>query len=552
MSQAAPTTTILPHTSPQHPSTTSSTQSSDASGFLRQLQTVQGQPATESSRSQAESLASTPGADGIRGTGATGRETSEEASGHSGTVLESLVGQVLAGNPFLHLPPQQQAAAQDLASASEEGLASALAALQATLEGKQGTLETQALVEVQSLLQQLQSLQGQTASLGFDHTSAAAAQQLLEQLALLQQGGASGAGQGPGSAEVAARLRQLLASAQSSQGGPQNGQGASGTDARSADSSQAWGQSDSQIQSFLSGARAEATASPEAAIVRALQQGIVRAEGGQEALKNAPWQQLASFASMTSANTQGEQSLSGLMQQNAEQGLMEQGQSGQQLRQALAAMLAEGKQKSQAAAHGAQDGAGQARSSSGQGGSTHGNGDSTPSTGFGEQATQANRVVQTGGGGRAYQGASAFETQILDQIRVRVQSGARQGQSEIVVRMRPPELGEVRLNLTSEDGILRAHLHAQSQQVHDVLERHAPQLRQALAEQGIDLDDVLVSSDDAGGQESQSEWQTAEDGASRTKGQPEAAANEDDHDEQYRQARAAAWGSRAGALSLRI
>ncbi len=92
----------------------------------------------------------------------------------------------------------------------------------------------------------------------------------------------------------------------------------------------------------------------------------------------------------------------------------------------------------------------------------------------------------------------AFEQSMVDQVRFRLSQGMRSGQQEVVVRMHPRELGEVRLSLTADDGNLRAHLHVQSQQVQDVLERNMPRLREALAEQGIDVDDFMFSSDEQG------------------------------------------------------
>ena len=97
---------------------------------------------------------------------------------------------------------------------------------------------------------------------------------------------------------------------------------------------------------------------------------------------------------------------------------------------------------------------------------------------------------------QAFGTQQAFDQSMVDQVKFKLSQGLRSGQQEVVVRMHPRELGEVRLSLTSDDGNLRAHLHVQSQQVQDVLERNMPRLRDALAEQGIDLDDFVFSSDD--------------------------------------------------------
>ncbi|MFP4049750.1 MAG: flagellar hook-length control protein FliK, partial [Desulfovermiculus sp.] len=121
-----------------------------------------------------------------------------------------------------------------------------------------------------------------------------------------------------------------------------------------------------------------------------------------------------------------------------------------------------------------------------------GTGSGTPGAATSQSAGSQSLAAQTSGT------QQAFEQSMVDQVRFRLSQGARSGQQEMVVRMHPRELGEVRLSLTSDDGNLRAHLHVQSQQVQDVLERNMPRLREALAEQGIDVDDFVFSSDDQG------------------------------------------------------
>ncbi len=97
---------------------------------------------------------------------------------------------------------------------------------------------------------------------------------------------------------------------------------------------------------------------------------------------------------------------------------------------------------------------------------------------------------------RAFAAQQVFEQNVMDQVRFRLQQGLRSGQQEIVVRMHPRELGMVRLSLVAEDGNLRAHLHVQSQNVQDVLERNMSRLRESLAEQGLNLQDFAFSSED--------------------------------------------------------
>lgn len=87
------------------------------------------------------------------------------------------------------------------------------------------------------------------------------------------------------------------------------------------------------------------------------------------------------------------------------------------------------------------------------------------------------------------------ESQIFDQVVTQI-SGSVNGESgRMVLRLQPAELGSLKLDLKIEGDRVQAHLHAQTHQVQDVLERNLPQLRSALAEQGLKIDQFLVNVD---------------------------------------------------------
>jgi flagellar hook-length control protein FliK len=89
-------------------------------------------------------------------------------------------------------------------------------------------------------------------------------------------------------------------------------------------------------------------------------------------------------------------------------------------------------------------------------------------------------------------GQQVAESQIFDQVVTRM-SGSFNGESgRMVLRMQPAELGSLKLELMVEGDRIRANLQAQSQQVQEVLERNLPQLRSALAEQGLKIDQFQV------------------------------------------------------------
>ncbi|MCK5912421.1 MAG: flagellar hook-length control protein FliK, partial [Desulfuromusa sp.] len=97
------------------------------------------------------------------------------------------------------------------------------------------------------------------------------------------------------------------------------------------------------------------------------------------------------------------------------------------------------------------------------------------------------------------------EGQIFDQVVTQL-SGSVNGESgRMVLRLQPAELGSLKLELMVEGDRVRANLHAQSQQVQEVLERNLPQLRNALAEQGLKIDQFQVTIDKNHDQQSQFE-----------------------------------------------
>jgi flagellar hook-length control protein FliK len=70
------------------------------------------------------------------------------------------------------------------------------------------------------------------------------------------------------------------------------------------------------------------------------------------------------------------------------------------------------------------------------------------------------------------------------------------------LRLSPPELGSLRLQLTVHDGVMTASLEAESPAARQLLLDHLPSLRERLAEQNIRIDrfDVDVRQENSGGQ----------------------------------------------------
>ena len=108
---------------------------------------------------------------------------------------------------------------------------------------------------------------------------------------------------------------------------------------------------------------------------------------------------------------------------------------------------------------------------------------------------QAQHQMQGDGKLQLPSGAAVSEQHVVDQVVKGVGGAQVKETSSITVKMHPEELGQVKLELTMGKDGLKAHLHAQTQQVQDVLEKHLPKLRHALEQQGLRLDEMQVSVD---------------------------------------------------------
>ncbi len=131
------------------------------------------------------------------------------------------------------------------------------------------------------------------------------------------------------------------------------------------------------------------------------------------------------------------------------------------------------------------------------------------------KVTAPNPVVQLASG------QQVAESQIFDQVVTQL-SGSINGESgRMVLRLQPAELGSLKIELMVEGDRVRANLHAQSQQVQEVLERNLPQLRSALAEQGLKIDQFQVTTDKNHDQQNQFEnlaQQQQDDGSEKQPG----------------------------------
>ncbi|MBN2644259.1 MAG: flagellar hook-length control protein FliK [Desulfuromonadaceae bacterium] len=92
-------------------------------------------------------------------------------------------------------------------------------------------------------------------------------------------------------------------------------------------------------------------------------------------------------------------------------------------------------------------------------------------------------------------GSSLPAARIVEQTIEQLVVHSRGESSVVTVRLHPEELGELQLRMVMEGEQLKVHLHAQTQQVQEVLEKNFPRLREALQDQGLTVEDFQVSVD---------------------------------------------------------
>ena len=82
----------------------------------------------------------------------------------------------------------------------------------------------------------------------------------------------------------------------------------------------------------------------------------------------------------------------------------------------------------------------------------------------------------------------------IDQIKVQVTSQVGNNEGTATMRLNPPLLGRVDVMLAMEDGSLQATIRSDSQITRDMLQLHIATLKDALAEQGIRVSQISISS----------------------------------------------------------
>lgn len=124
---------------------------------------------------------------------------------------------------------------------------------------------------------------------------------------------------------------------------------------------------------------------------------------------------------------------------------------------------------------------------------------------------------------------TASETKVIQQILEKFTPRSSGDQSQIKIRLDPPSLGTVRMNISTAGESVRTVIIAENHMVKQVIENNFAQLRDSLAGQGMKLDgfSVLVGGDSGQGGFNQPQGEGAGYGQTPTGGKPQPMALED-------------------------
>jgi len=130
-------------------------------------------------------------------------------------------------------------------------------------------------------------------------------------------------------------------------------------------------------------------------------------------------------------------------------------------------------------------------------------------TGTYDGTGQAVRTLHVGGVEMTFSGPASqahvrpgSADRILQQVSASLAASRARGNQEVVVRLSPPELGRIRLQVTSDGRELRAVLEVDNARTFEEIHRQAPALVQRLIDSGLQVKgiDVSLNNSDAGQQ----------------------------------------------------
>lgn len=107
-------------------------------------------------------------------------------------------------------------------------------------------------------------------------------------------------------------------------------------------------------------------------------------------------------------------------------------------------------------------------------------------------STQTVETVKTGAS-PSPQSNFVREQEIINQIVERFSVQSRLQTSRLSLQLNPAELGELKIDVFVKGDILKANIYAQTHQAGEIIDKNLPRLREILQNQGISVDDLVVS-----------------------------------------------------------
>ena len=88
-----------------------------------------------------------------------------------------------------------------------------------------------------------------------------------------------------------------------------------------------------------------------------------------------------------------------------------------------------------------------------------------------------------------------FEQDVLDQVTEKLEVSLFDNKSEMVIKLKPADLGKITVKISIENGVMNAKFLADSIKVKETLESNLNNLKESLKEQGLNVQDLNVSVD---------------------------------------------------------
>ena len=85
------------------------------------------------------------------------------------------------------------------------------------------------------------------------------------------------------------------------------------------------------------------------------------------------------------------------------------------------------------------------------------------------------------------------ENALVNQVMQNFHFTSNSPTSKLVLKLHPEELGELKIDLQMKDGAIKANIFTHSEQVQQVLEKYIPKLKSFMEQQGLTVDDILVT-----------------------------------------------------------